>query len=225
MVAVHDSARPLVTAADAARAMADGYEVWRRLQLQRLALLCRSSARWTLLPHACRALGQQLRATPLSIAVAPQCRALLNSRALASSRHPTRTRCAHTHLIAHTPPQVGAAVLGVPVKPTIKEVDGDMMVEQTLQRAKLWEVQTPQCIRPELLREGFRLVKEKGLEVTDDVSIIEALGLPVRVTPGAYTNIKVTTPDDMAVAEKFIDEAAEQAAAAAPAAAAAAAPA
>lgn len=116
-------------------------------------------------------------------------------------------------------------MLGVPVKPTIKEVDGDMMVEQTLQRAKLWEVQTPQCIRPELLREGFRLVKEKGLEVTDDVSIIEALGLPVRVTPGAYTNIKVTTPDDMAVAEKFIDEAAEQAAAAAPAAAAAAAPA
>jgi 2-C-methyl-D-erythritol 4-phosphate cytidylyltransferase len=101
---------------------------------------------------------------------------------------------------------VGAAVLGVPVKPTIKEVDPDMMVIKTLQRAKLWEVQTPQCIRPDLLREGFRLVKEKGLEVTDDVSIIEAMGLPVKITSGSYTNIKLTTPEDMSVAEKFLDE-------------------
>jgi 2-C-methyl-D-erythritol 4-phosphate cytidylyltransferase len=109
---------------------------------------------------------------------------------------------------------VGAAVLGVPVKPTIKEVDSDMNVIKTLNRSKLWEVQTPQCIRPGLLREGFRLVKERGLEVTDDVSIIEAMGLPVKITPGSYTNIKVTTPDDMSVAEKFLDEVAAKAAAA-----------
>lgn len=127
LVAIHDSARPLVTAKDAAKCMADGVEV-------------------------------------------------------------------------------GAAVLGVAVKPTIKEVDKGMMVVKTLERSKLWEVQTPQCIRPALLREGFDLVKSKGLEVTDDVSIIEALGKPVRITPGAYTNIKVTTPDDMSVAEKFMDE-------------------
>lgn len=106
---------------------------------------------------------------------------------------------------------VGAAVLGVPVKPTIKEVDSDMNVIKTLNRAKLWEVQTPQCIRPDLLREGFRLVKEKGLEVTDDVSIIEAMGLPVKITAGSYTNIKVTTPDDMSVAEKFLDEQSDKA--------------
>ena len=116
---------------------------------------------------------------------------------------------------------VGAAVLGVPVKPTIKEVDADMNVIKTLNRSKLWEVQTPQCIRPDLLREGFRLVKEKGLEVTDDVSIIEAMGLPVKITSGSYTNIKVTTPDDMSIAEKFLDEQAAKAAAAAAAAAAA----
>eukprot|EP00887_Chlorella_sp_A99_P006085 scaffold22.g6085.t1 len=88
--------------------------------------------------------------------------------------------------------QVGAAVLGVPVKPTIKEVDAERRVVKTLQRAKLWEV-----IRPALLRAGFELVRREGLEVTDDVSIIEALGEPVQITPGAYTNIKVTTPDDM----------------------------
>jgi 2-C-methyl-D-erythritol 4-phosphate cytidylyltransferase len=48
-----------------------------------------------------------------------------------------------------------------------------------------------QVIRPALLREGFELVRRENLEVTDDVSIIEALGLPVQVTSGAYTNIKV----------------------------------
>uniref|UniRef100_A0A7S0R766 2-C-methyl-D-erythritol 4-phosphate cytidylyltransferase, chloroplastic n=1 Tax=Chlamydomonas leiostraca TaxID=1034604 RepID=A0A7S0R766_9CHLO len=102
--------------------------------------------------------------------------------------------------------QVGAAVLGVAVKPTIKEVDASGLVVKTLQRAKLWEVQTPQVIRTQLLRDGFSLVKAQGLEVTDDVSIIEAMGKPVRITSGAYTNIKVTTPDDMSVAEKFLDE-------------------
>jgi 2-C-methyl-D-erythritol 4-phosphate cytidylyltransferase len=118
---------------------------------------------------------------------------------------------------------VGAAVLGVPVKPTIKEVDANMNVVKTLVRAALWEVQTPQCIRPALLREGFELVRQKGLEVTDDVSIIEAMGLPVKITPGSYTNIKVTTPDDMSVALGFMDDLREQRRAAAEAAAAAAA--
>ena len=66
-----------------------------------------------------------------------------------------------------------------------------------------WAVQV---IRPALLREGFALVAAQGLEVTDDVSIVEALGRPVRITPGSYTNIKVTTPDDMSVAERFLEE-------------------
>lgn len=100
----------------------------------------------------------------------------------------------------------GAAVLGVPVKPTVKEVGSDLLVMKTLDRSKLWEVQTPQCIKPELLRKGFELVLREGLEVTDDVSIIEAMGLPVKITPGSYTNIKVTTPDDMSIAEKFLKE-------------------
>lgn len=61
-------------------------------------------------------------------------------------------------------------------------------------------------IRPALLREGFELVQREGTEVTDDVSIIEALGKPVKVTQGSYTNIKVTTPDDLSVAERFLSE-------------------
>lgn len=86
---------------------------------------------------------------------------------------------------------VGAAVLGVPVKPTIKEVNDDGTVARTLERARLWEVQTPQVIRPALLRAGFEAAAAGGWAVTDDVSLIEGLGLPVRVTPGSYTNIKV----------------------------------
>ena len=63
-----------------------------------------------------------------------------------------------------------------------------------------------QVIRPALLREGFELIQREGTEVTDDVSIIEALGKPVKVTQGSYTNIKVTTPDDLSVAERFLSE-------------------
>ena len=87
----------------------------------------------------------------------------------------------------------GAAVLAVPVKPTIKEVGDDGRVVRTLVRARLWEAQTPQCVRPALLRAGFAHVAALGLEVTDDVSVVEALGEPVVVTHGSYTNIKVGT--------------------------------
>ena len=85
----------------------------------------------------------------------------------------------------------GAAVLGVPVKPTIKEVNNDGTVERTLVRARLWEVQTPQVIEPALLRRGFAFAIERNLEVTDDVSVVELLGETVRITQGSYTNIKV----------------------------------
>jgi len=103
--------------------------------------------------------------------------------------------------------EAGAAVLGVPCKQTVKEVDAVTgLVARTLDRSLLWEVQTPQCIRPDLLRRGFEHVARQGLAVTDDVSVVEALGEPVRITRGCYTNIKVTTPEDMGVAEGFIDE-------------------
>ncbi|CAN0007255.1 unnamed protein product [Heterosigma akashiwo] len=98
----------------------------------------------------------------------------------------------------------GAAVLGVPMKATVKESADGEFVLRTIPRARLWEIQTPQVIKPDLLREGFRKVEAEGLEVTDDVSIIEALGLPVKITMGEYTNLKLTTPDDMDVAESIL---------------------
>ena len=122
----------------------------------------------------------------------------------------------------------GAAVLGVPVKATVKESEDGDFVLRTVDRSRLWEVHTPQVIRPKLLLEGFdkattprqkpfsthvprtepqpSQVQELNMEVTDDVSIIEQLGLPVKLTLGEYTNLKVTTPDDMVVASQILDQ-------------------
>ncbi|GMY29109.1 2-C-methyl-D-erythritol 4-phosphate cytidylyltransferase, chloroplastic isoform X1 [Fagus crenata] len=87
----------------------------------------------------------------------------------------------------------GVAVLGVPVKATIKKANSDSFVVKTLDRKTLWEMQTPQ--------EGHCT---EGLEVTDDVSIVEHLKHPVYVTEGSYTNIKVTTPDDLLLVERIL---------------------
>lgn len=100
--------------------------------------------------------------------------------------------------------EYGAAVLGVPSKATIKESEDGQFVLRTIPRNRLWEIQTPQVIKPELLKEGFEKVMEEGLEVTDDVSIIEQLGKPVRITLGEYTNIKLTTPEDLDIAELIL---------------------
>ncbi|KAL8527566.1 hypothetical protein ACS0TY_005427 [Phlomoides rotata] len=104
--------------------------------------------------------------------------------------------------------RVGAAVLGVPAKATIKEANSESFVVKTLDRKTLWEMQTPQVIKPDLLKKGFELVNREGLEVTDDVSIVEHLKHPVYITEGSYTNIKVTTPDDLLLAERILNPAA-----------------
>ncbi|XP_065872819.1 2-C-methyl-D-erythritol 4-phosphate cytidylyltransferase, chloroplastic-like isoform X2 [Euphorbia lathyris] len=99
----------------------------------------------------------------------------------------------------------GAAVLGVPAKATIKEANSESFVVRTLDRKTLWEMQTPQVIKPDLLKKGFEFVNSHSLEVTDDVSIVEHLKHPVYITEGSYTNIKVTTPDDLLLAERILN--------------------
>jgi len=100
----------------------------------------------------------------------------------------------------------GAAVLGVPCKATIKESEDGSFVQRTIERSRLWEVHTPQVIRIESLLKGFKKVADENLEVTDDVSVIEQLGEPVKLTRGEYTNLKITTPEDMDVAETILEE-------------------
>jgi 2-C-methyl-D-erythritol 4-phosphate cytidylyltransferase len=102
--------------------------------------------------------------------------------------------------------QYGAAVLGVPCKATIKETEDGVLVLRTIPRKRLWEVHTPQVIKIDLLQRGFAKVEAENLEVTDDVSIVEAMDLPVKLTKGEYTNLKITTPEDMDVAEAILEE-------------------
>jgi 2-C-methyl-D-erythritol 4-phosphate cytidylyltransferase len=95
----------------------------------------------------------------------------------------------------------GAAAVGMPVKYTVKEIDLNGKVICTPDRSCLWEIQTPQVIQRSLLQQGFEHIYQKELTVTDDVSIIEHLGLPVKVIEGCYRNLKITTPDDLAFAQ------------------------
>eukprot|EP00529_Nitzschia_sp_RCC80_P026168 CAMPEP_0113463118 /NCGR_PEP_ID=MMETSP0014_2-20120614/12470_1 /TAXON_ID=2857 /ORGANISM="Nitzschia sp." /LENGTH=346 /DNA_ID=CAMNT_0000355057 /DNA_START=113 /DNA_END=1153 /DNA_ORIENTATION=- /assembly_acc=CAM_ASM_000159 len=100
----------------------------------------------------------------------------------------------------------GAAVLGVPCKATIKESDDGTFVQRTIPRSRLWEVHTPQVIKVDTLLRGFEKVDAENLEVTDDVSIVEALKEPVKLTLGEYTNLKITTPEDMDVATAILND-------------------
>ena len=91
----------------------------------------------------------------------------------------------------------GAAIAAVPVKDTIKQSDDCDVVERTLPRDRLWAVQTPQIFDASVIREAHEKVKET---VTDDSSMVEAIGHPVKVFQGSYFNIKVTTPEDLTIA-------------------------
>lgn len=103
----------------------------------------------------------------------------------------------------------GAAVLGVRCKATIKSSEDGQFVEQTLDRSKLWEMQTPQVIDAATLRAGLAMAgkaRDDAVAVTDDVSLVELLKLPVFLTEGEYDNIKITTPEDLLFAESVLDE-------------------
>ncbi len=92
----------------------------------------------------------------------------------------------------------GAAAAAIPVKDTIKMSDNTGMVTETLKRQQLWTVQTPQVFRFDIITYAYEQVKDA---VTDDASLVEKLGYQVKLYVGSYGNIKVTTPEDMALAE------------------------
>lgn len=102
--------------------------------------------------------------------------------------------------------EVGGAIAAVPEKNTVKIVDEDGIVKETPPRKTLWEVQTPQGFRREILMEAYRKAKEDAFLGTDDSSLVERLGVPVKVVESDYRNIKVTTPEDMLIAEAFLQK-------------------
>ena len=94
--------------------------------------------------------------------------------------------------------ETGAAAAAIPVTDTIKVAAGDRIVHQTPPRQNLWAVQTPQVFRVDIISEAYR--QAKG-EVTDDASLVEQAGYKVKLYQGSYDNIKITTPDDLTLAE------------------------
>ncbi|MGB6017185.1 MAG: 2-C-methyl-D-erythritol 4-phosphate cytidylyltransferase, partial [Nodosilinea sp.] len=97
-------------------------------------------------------------------------------------------------------------VAAVPVKDTIKVVDADQRIEATPDRQRLWAAQTPQGFDVALLKQCHRQGAELGWSVTDDAALFERSELPVLVVPGEETNLKVTTPMDLAIAEFILKQ-------------------
>ena len=100
----------------------------------------------------------------------------------------------------------GAAAPAVPVKDTIKVVDGSHMVEATPERARLRAVQTPQVFQADLLKAALQSALDQEAAVTDDCSAVERLGKPVVLTEGDERNLKITTPVDLVIAQALLEE-------------------
>lgn len=105
-----------------------------------------------------------------------------------------------------------ACVVGMPVKDTIKVVDGNHFAKLTPDRETLWQVQTPQAFTISLAKEAYDMLlhkeeelKAQGIRITDDAMVVETLlAHPVRLVEGSYENIKITTPEDLRIAHSFL---------------------
>jgi 2-C-methyl-D-erythritol 4-phosphate cytidylyltransferase len=100
----------------------------------------------------------------------------------------------------------GAATVAIPVKDTIKEADDENFVTKTLDRHKLWTIQTPQTFEYDLLLRAHLYAYENGIQVTDDASLIEELeNHRVKLVMGSSENIKITTPGDLAIVSAILE--------------------
>ncbi len=99
----------------------------------------------------------------------------------------------------------GACVVGVPVKDTIKQVQGGR-ITGTPDRRFLWQAQTPQAFRFGQILRAHEQAVEDGFCGSDDASLVERLGLPVGIVEGSYRNIKITTPEDLLLARAFLEQ-------------------
>lgn len=114
--------------------------------------------------------------------------------------------------LLHEVQKSSACVAGMPVKDTIKIADTDGYIETTPRRDLVWMIQTPQVFSYELISKAYAiLIKEeeallkKGISITDDAMVVETLlGERVKLVEGSYKNIKITTPEDIGIAEGFL---------------------
>lgn len=97
----------------------------------------------------------------------------------------------------------GAAVVGVPLKSSIKKIkEKKFIIEETLDRNSIWEIQTPQVFKKNIILKAYKKFKESNF--TDDSALVEKLGNKVKVVRGSYFNIKITTPEDLVFAKAIL---------------------
>ncbi|MGI6657207.1 MAG: 2-C-methyl-D-erythritol 4-phosphate cytidylyltransferase [Desulfobulbus sp.] len=106
----------------------------------------------------------------------------------------------------HEAARHGAAIAAMPAADTLKEVGADNTILRTVDRKQLWRAQTPQAAQRALLERAFARAHETGFTGTDEASILEAAGIPVRVVPGSGRNLKITRPEDLAIAAALLAE-------------------
>lgn len=99
----------------------------------------------------------------------------------------------------------GAAITAIPVHDTVKQVDARGFVDKTVDRERLWRVQTPQGFRRHLLKQAFDKAIADSFYGTDEAALIEHLGQPVAVVPGSELNIKITRPEDLILSEGILN--------------------
>lgn len=99
-----------------------------------------------------------------------------------------------------------AATLGVPVKDTVKKVDEANSVVGTIDRKDLWLTQTPQAFRLDVIKEAYIRAYEDGFYATDDASLVERIGVKVKMVMGSYENIKITTAEDFHFAQFLMNK-------------------
>lgn len=97
-----------------------------------------------------------------------------------------------------------AVVAGLPVRDTIKIVSPEGWVQSTPERSALWEIQTPQVFNHDLIDRAHRAAQRNSIEATDDATLVERLGVPVYVLEGERSNLKITAPEDVAIAEALL---------------------
>ena len=98
-----------------------------------------------------------------------------------------------------------AVITGVRVKDTIKYISSDLEVISTPDRRLLYNIQTPQAFEKEIILEGYKKFFEKSSFITDDSSIIEKLGVRIKLVEGEYSNIKITTIEDILYAKVLLE--------------------
>ena len=102
--------------------------------------------------------------------------------------------------------ETGACVVGMPSKDTVKVADEADFVSETPDRKRVWTVQTPQIFSYDLIKKALESIRKKDMTaITDDAMVVEQeSGVQVRLVEGSYQNIKITTPEDLDVAEVFL---------------------